>query len=165
MVTVLKPLQVATTALCLDENVSVSLIYPVVNGLLKKHLVIGNDVLPVVKRFKELVAGELHCCFLFDPECVPILASAVNPRYKELKFISGEKFTHVHEALLDQVQKLHLQIHANDKPQNCQEPPAKKKKETAMTFLLGDSSGDDVPVATGREEVKEFLERANTTYR
>ena len=35
----------------------------------------------------------------------------------------------------------------------CQEPPAKKKKETAMG---GDSSDDDVPVATGREEVKEF---------
>ena len=62
----------------------------------------------------------------------------------------------MHEALLDRVQKLHSQLHANDKPQDCQEPPAKKKKETAMTFLLGDSSDDDVPVPTGREEVKEF---------
>ena len=52
------------------------------------------------------------------------------------------------EALLDRVQKLHFQIHANDKPQ---EPPAKKKKETAM-ILLGDSSDDDVPVVTGRCE-------------
>lgn len=156
MVTTLKPLQVATTALCLDQNVSVSLIYPVVNGLLKKHLVIGSDDLPVVKRFKELIAGELHRRFQFDPECVPILAAAVDPRYKELKFISGEERTQVHEALLDRVQKLHLQLHANDKPQDCQEPPAKKKKETAMTFLLGDSSDDDVPVPTGREEVKEF---------
>ena len=51
---------------------------------------------------------------------------------------------------------LHLQIHTNDKPQDCQEPPAKKKKETAITFLLGDRSDDDVPVATGREEVKEL---------
>ena len=79
MVTALKPLQVATTALCLDQNVSVSLIYTVVNGLLKKHLVIGSDDLPVVKRFKELVAGELHHRFQFDPECVPILAAAVDP--------------------------------------------------------------------------------------
>ena len=60
MVTALKSLQVATTALCLDLNVSVSQIYPVVNGLLKKHLVIGSDELPVVKRFKELITGELH---------------------------------------------------------------------------------------------------------
>ena len=149
MVTALKPLQVATTALCLDQNVSVSLIYPVVNGLLKKHLVIGSDDLPVVKRFNELVAGELHHRFQF--ECVPILAAAVDPQYKEQKFINGEERTQVHEALLDRVQKLHLQIHANDKPQDCQEPPAKKKKETAMTFLLGDSSDHDVPVATERE--------------
>ena len=39
---------------------------PSVNGLLKKHLVIGSDDLPVVKRFKELVAGELHHRFQFD---------------------------------------------------------------------------------------------------
>ena len=91
MVTTLKPLQVATTALCFDQNVSVSLIYPVVNGLLKKHLVIGSDDLPVVKRFKELIAGELHRRFQFDPECVPIFTAAVDPRYKELKFISGEE--------------------------------------------------------------------------
>ena len=82
---------------------------------------------------------------------MPILAPFVDPRYKKLKFISGEEQTQVHEALLDRVQKLHIQIHANDKPQDCPEPHAKKKKETAMTFLLGDSSDDDVPVATGRE--------------
>ena len=38
LVVVLKPLQVATTALCEEHNVSVSLVYPVVYGLLKKHL-------------------------------------------------------------------------------------------------------------------------------
>ena len=59
-----------------------------------------------MKRFKELFAGELQHCFQFNPECVPILAAAVDPRYKELKFISGEERTQVHEALLDRVQKI-----------------------------------------------------------
>ena len=52
MVNALKPLQVATTALCLDQNVCVSLIYPVVNGLLKNHLVIGSDDRSAVKKFR-----------------------------------------------------------------------------------------------------------------
>ena len=38
LVVVLKPLQVATTALCESDIVSVSLVYPVINGLLKSIL-------------------------------------------------------------------------------------------------------------------------------
>ena len=38
MVTVLEPLQIATTALCESEIVSCSLIYPVINELLKNTL-------------------------------------------------------------------------------------------------------------------------------
>jgi len=47
---VLEPLQIATTALCETEIVSCSSIYPVINGLLKNHLVSGEDDLPTVKR-------------------------------------------------------------------------------------------------------------------
>ena len=43
MVTVLEPLQIAGTALCETEIVSCSLIYPVINGLLKNHLVPGES--------------------------------------------------------------------------------------------------------------------------
>ena len=39
--TELKPLQVATNALC-DENVSVSSIYPVLNGLISKNLALNH---------------------------------------------------------------------------------------------------------------------------
>ena len=60
MVTVLEPLQIATTALCETEIVSCSLIYPVINGLLKKHLVPGESDLPTVKRFKEVVAQDIE---------------------------------------------------------------------------------------------------------
>ena len=60
MVTVLEPLQIATTALCKTEIVSCSLIYPVINGLLKKHLVPGESDLPTVKRFKEVVAQDIE---------------------------------------------------------------------------------------------------------
>ena len=60
MVKVLEPLQIATTALCETQTVSCSLIYPVVNVLLKNHLLIGEYDLPAVKRFKEVVSQEIH---------------------------------------------------------------------------------------------------------
>ena len=50
MVAVLKPLQVATTALCEEKNISVSLVYPVINGLVRKHLVVKEEDLMVVKN-------------------------------------------------------------------------------------------------------------------
>jgi len=50
LVIVLKTFKVATTALCEAEMVSVSLTYPAIDGLLRKHLFVKPDDLPVVKR-------------------------------------------------------------------------------------------------------------------
>jgi len=51
MVKVLEPLQIAITALCEIEFVSCSLIYLVINDLLKKHLLLDeNDLLTVKKK-------------------------------------------------------------------------------------------------------------------
>ena len=49
LVILLKPLQVATTALCESDIVSVSLVYPVIHGLLKKHL-----VMMIFKQLRQL---------------------------------------------------------------------------------------------------------------
>ena len=53
-------LQIAITALCETQIVPCSLIYSVVNGLLKSHLLIGKDDLLAVKRFKEVVTQEIQ---------------------------------------------------------------------------------------------------------
>ena len=82
---VLEPLQIATTALCETQIVSCSLIYPVVNGLLKNHLLIGEDDLPVVKRFKEMVTQEIQNRFnvekTIEEQSVAIFATILDPRY------------------------------------------------------------------------------------
>ena len=58
MVTVLKPLQVATTVFSLEQNASCS-IYPVINGLLTKHLVVEESDVPAIKNFKRNVFNQL----------------------------------------------------------------------------------------------------------
>ena len=66
LVVVLKPLQVATTALCKEQNISSSLIHPVSNGLVKCHLKANNGDLVAVKRFKEVVTTQLQQRFPFN---------------------------------------------------------------------------------------------------
>lgn len=51
-----KPSQMATTALCEAEIITVSLVYPVINGLLKKHLLSDTNDLSPVKDFKGKVS-------------------------------------------------------------------------------------------------------------
>jgi len=48
----------------------------------------------MVKRFKEVVAGEL-LRFPFDPESVAVLSAALDPRYHHLNFFSSEERTQV----------------------------------------------------------------------
>lgn len=55
MATALKPLQVATTALCEAEIVSVLLVYPIITSLITKHLVINGEDLAAVKSSKILL--------------------------------------------------------------------------------------------------------------
>ena len=90
LVVVLKPLQVATTALCKEQNISSSLIHPVLNGLVKCHLKANNGDLVAIKHFKEVITTQLQHCFPFDPESVAVLAAAVDPRYHQLKFIASQ---------------------------------------------------------------------------
>ena len=53
MVTVLKPLQIATTVFSSDLNVSCSIIYPVVTGLLFNHLIVSEDDVLATKTLRK----------------------------------------------------------------------------------------------------------------
>ena len=65
------------------------------NGLVKCHLKPGEGDLEMVKRFKEVVAGELLRRFPFDPESVAVLSAALDPQYHHLNFLSAEERTQV----------------------------------------------------------------------
>ena len=107
LVVVLKPLQVATTALSKENNVSSSLIHSVVNGLVKCHLKVGGEDLAMVKRFKEVVTEELLQRFPFDPESIAaVLSSALDPQYHHLN-LSAEEQVQLHDIISDKVHPLY----------------------------------------------------------
>ena len=151
-----------------EQNVSSSLIYPIIHGLVNCHLKHDMTDLPAIKRFKETVTSQLQERFGFDPESIAILSSAVDPRYHDLDFLSSEQHEEVARVLLEKIEKSIRKLRGRQellknlekiekKYQEAEratgiieEPRAKKKKgnekETAMSFLLGastQSAGED----------------------
>ena len=128
----------ATTALSYEQNVSSSLIYPIIHGLINCHLKHDTTDLPVIKRFKETVTSQLQERFGFDPKSIAILSSAVNSRYHDLNFLSREQHEEVARVLLEKIEKEYQEVERVT--EIIEEPRAKKKKsnekEIAMLFLL-----------------------------
>ena len=142
---VLKPLQVATTALCESEVASISLVYPVIHGLLTIHLCVNPNDLPPVKNLKEKVTSEIKCRFtpgsMEIEEKAPLLAAAIDPHYHHLKFLTPAQCSVIHSSLREKVE---AQISTDDVQADGGPPPNKRKKETALSFLLGDQQDDSV---------------------
>ena len=128
MVTVLKPLQVATTVFSLEQNTSYSIIYPVINGLLTKHLVVEESDVPAIKNFKRNVSNQLKERFkpnsLDTAKSLPVLCAAIDPRLSKLTFLSEKQRKITHDEVIDQAEMLRL-----EKLDDCAvtEPPVKKK--------------------------------------
>ena len=159
MVVVLKPLQVATTVFSSDLNISCSIIYPVVQGLLTNHMVIHDNDLPVVKKFKETVSKELKR--RFDPsslhvaKSLPVLCAAIDPRYSQLSFLNEEQREIAYAEIIKQMEA--MQTSEKDEVVELSEPPAKKSKDSAIHFLLGDTVASVEPGSmTCLEEMEYF---------
>ena len=152
IVKVLEPLQITTTALCETEIVSCSLIYPVVNGLLKNHLLVDENDLPAVKRFREVVTLEIQNRFdvedAVEEQSVAVFASILDPRYHQLKFLSNQIKTKAYSAFRE---KFASTIATEDcriveelsqvTSQGVSQPP-KKKKKTALEILIGEDDDE-----------------------
>ena len=132
------PLQVTTTALCEAEVVSITLVYPVINGLLKKHLSAKPDDLAPIKAFKEIVSQQIKCRFIPDSlEIVdkPPFLAAVDPHYHQLKFVSERQQPLVYAALKEKVDEIAtdqdvIECESSSATETIQE----KTKDTALSF-------------------------------
>ncbi|XP_060872609.1 uncharacterized protein LOC132946581 [Metopolophium dirhodum] len=59
LVTLLKPLKTATTVLCADQNVTISMVLPIVKSLIVKHYKPNNLDSRFSTLFKETIIHEL----------------------------------------------------------------------------------------------------------
>ena len=168
MVTALKPLQMATTVFSFEQNISCSIIYPVINGLLCNHLINSEGDLSAVRRFKQTVAGELERRFapttLETARSLPVVCATVDPRYAHLSFLSVEQRQIAHEEVIGRMESIQATKLRNgkecaDSNKQANGPRAKrKKKDSAMHFLLGTQSESE-SIGTCSDEMECFLKQ------
>lgn len=77
--------------MCSEKYVSVSQIYPIICGLLRKSLVINEDDSSSVRRTKDSIREELNRRYKPSAKSIPELASFLGPRYKRLTFLSSDQ--------------------------------------------------------------------------
>ncbi|XP_071147348.1 E3 SUMO-protein ligase ZBED1-like [Mytilus edulis] len=92
---VLKQMSHVTTYMCLEKDVSASVMLPIVNGLLKKHLKNSEEDSALAHKMKASISEELITRFKpYDIETASTqhaLASLLDPRHRTLNFFSPEQ--------------------------------------------------------------------------
>ena len=137
---VLEPLEVATVFLSSDNNISLSTVLPVVHGLINQLDSDGDDSLSV-KNFKEKVVTGLKQRWELDSISttkVSVIATALDPRFKQLKFLSEDEKEEVKAELVRRAAVLETSIPVHVQSDDSTTPPPPKKSKSALDILLGE---------------------------
>lgn len=115
LVTVLKPLQVVTTVLSLEQNPSCSILYPVTNDLLLNHLTVQACDIAAIKTCKRNITDQLNKkrykpSSLETAKTIPDIhvCADVDPRFTRLVFLSTKQREITQQEVLDQVESFEL---------------------------------------------------------
>ena len=143
-----------------ESNVSTSFVYPIVFGLIRKHLSANVDDIPVVIRIKTVIPDDLHKGFkpaeVATAATVPVLSSCLDPQYKHLNFLSNEQRKLAIETLESTLEELPLTL-LNRRSGENESLPKKAKVQCVLDFLLDDDSEDNA-----ESEITAFMrERAD----
>lgn len=148
MLPVLHTLKCATTALCSESYVCISMVYPVTSTLLDKHLKTEDGELAKVAEFKTTVAESLRKRMApADSDRagrLALIATALDPRHKHLSFLNPVVRESVKENLADHFRALadHRDEGAESEANTDDAPPRKRvMAEAAMATLFGDDYG------------------------
>ena len=162
LVATLKPFEVATTFLGYEENTTISVILPVIFSLVEGLKECSEDS-ATLKQFKSTVQAELTRRWLLDSLDLcssPVLAAAVDPRFKQLKFLKSEQVTGLKAEL-----ETRMLLESTPEDDGREKPPDTVKRHkpnqaTAIDILLGPDDDSDRDLTAGEELDQYFAERA-----
>ncbi|KAJ8348830.1 hypothetical protein SKAU_G00274190 [Synaphobranchus kaupii] len=150
---VLKLLEVATTATCGERAVSLSVVHPVVCGLMNQHLRTSEENSISFNTFVNAVRKSLEDRFKpsdRDRAHPALVTSVLDPRHKKLKFVARD----IRDAARSHVEDLHQQEKTRTDRSTVPENTEVGKRESAMSFLLGSTYHEDT---TERSELETYL--------
>lgn len=182
VVEVLNSLEHVTTELSGELYATLSCVYPLLHGLYTILKPKASGEHGAVKAMKNKLRQQLEERFGFpvpSPSSLPVLASALDPRFRRLKYISSPKRAAVRDVLVEAASagtfsSKHCPTPAKEVKEEVDEPPAKRSKpDPFLKSLLrasckeNDSSDTDTDDNSGEdvgEEVDRFLGGKNIDY-
>ena len=145
---VLKPFDVATSQLSGELYPTLGSVYPLIHGIIMNHLIPKEEDSPEIVYFKETVRKNLSERFMVGNEhrSDDIIATALHPRYKKLKFLSKESRVMIQSRIVQLCEEMASETtgsHLTEIPELPVVPPKIKKRseehyEAAMKYLMGD---------------------------
>lgn len=148
LIATLKPFEVATTFLSYKENTTISVILPVSFSLVEGLKECSEDS-ATLKQFKSTLQAELVRRWSLDGLDLcssPVLAAAVDPRFKQLKFLKSEQVTGVKAEL-----ETRMLLESTTDVDGQEKPPKRCKPDqvTAIDILLGPDDDSDRDLTAG----------------
>ena len=154
---ILHPLQVATTYLSSEFNVSISSLLPVVHGMIKNLQPKESDSV-AIKDFKKLVLQQIRKRWNIDGvdptnPSASLLATVLDPRFKNVKFLSRAQHSQLEESLAQ------LIIVPENNTSNDTDCQLSNNNKSALDLLLGDDYSEESRPETNPaiETVRDYL--------
>ena len=142
LVKVLEPLEVATVFLSKEVNVSLSAVLLIIQGLVSKLDADEDDSATIIRQCKIKVAAAMRHRWALDgldATRVSVLATALNPKFCQLKLLTDEQRTVFKAELKKITEELDASSQSSDSADTpAPSPPATKRKKTAFDILLGE---------------------------
>jgi len=164
LVKVLSPFEVATTFFSYEENTSLSCVLPILHGLidgLQKETNPPASDSPIIQLFKQKVTAEIKQRWELDfPDLTSswVLAPAVDPRFKQLKFLDQESIETVKSELVSRIESFSTPNSPNARA--SEEEPAEKRKRVEKRAALDILLGPDMNTSTdlsARDELEFYM--------
>lgn len=150
IITVLKPLNVATTVLCSENQVTISLVLPIIHSVIKNHLNMNITGRPDTEKFKNILVVSLTDRFNLNSnkETVHSLASFLDPRSKQLTFEDNEKKNLIKIAIDNMIENL-------DRNEVTENENVNYASNSALDFIFHNSQ---VSINDSRSELDMYIQ-------
>ena len=161
LVKVLHPIEVATAFLSSEENASLSCVLPVMYGLVDALKTVSDleDELPAIRSFRQKTAKDISDRWgldSLDTTSSLVLAAAVDPRFKQLRFLNEGESESVKEEMTKRMDEVIMDITCTDDGDEVTQPTTKKRK-TALDVLLGEEDESNTTTVDTRDELDMFF--------
>ncbi|XP_019851990.1 PREDICTED: zinc finger BED domain-containing protein 1-like [Amphimedon queenslandica] len=142
---VLEPLEIATVVFSSESHISLSVVLPVVYSIISQLSSSDNTTESIAIRvFKEKVVAGMKTRWKLDEIDANLLlatATALDPRFKHLKFLTEVEQSKVKEYIIERAK--YIQLHcATPEAVPCNEIPPQKKSKSALDILLGEEASE-----------------------